>query len=693
MADTFTPEQISQILEEFFRVVGTRQYIGARYVPIFGRKDEESIEWDNTAPYEPLTIVLYQGNSYTSRQYVPVGVEITNQEFWAITGNYNAQIEQYRRETAAVREVADNALAAANAAQTDIDTLLPKADFSAESTVKDYVDASVAVVQTDIDTLLPKADFSAENTVKEYIDEKFAESKNNVEFYPVASITPYLQYKIDASRMVQGGCIANDAYCFGAYHSNSATPAYLYLNSMNANVNRATNIDNKFGHCNDMTYNGNTNSIIVVGTDVGTAARWNIYELDATSLAIKNSYVPTVDIWSIAYDSERDCYYGIGSGHLYTFDTDFSVVATAEIDTSQTMQGICYADNKIYNLNSSSDSIDVLSLAGNLINKIPIAYRSTIIELEWLDFYDGDLYIGCASLNEPYLCVYKTSIADRNTQYLKYANDATVYVDYSATNLGSGLASNSPCACITAIDAIPFDKVFMHVTGETEFKNEYVFKNRTSLILQGSATFNKAVNFYYFDNVSFVDCTFTEYLRVNHCMAVSVLRGIFNYGTNQKNSLIAESCANVSCNTCTFNQSYPIYTDAAPVKVRNCTFNGSFGITSSVGAPQPYTQLYSGSEFSQQITVPLIKLYRAFIIEIHDPSDIGITYCLGLIKDSNPNQIVFCGSTNPGSANVRSVNGYFNITQNQTVDMTYCSYVKGTNTNNDYYVSGIYGLA
>lgn len=98
MADTFTPEQVSQILEEFFKVVGTRQYIGARYVPIFGRKDETSIQWDNSAPYEPLTIVLYQGNSYTSRQYVPTGVDILNEEFWALTGNYNAQVEAYRRE-------------------------------------------------------------------------------------------------------------------------------------------------------------------------------------------------------------------------------------------------------------------------------------------------------------------------------------------------------------------------------------------------------------------------------------------------------------------------------------------------------------------------------------------------------------------------------------------------------------------
>ena len=78
--------------------MAVREYIGSRYVPIFGRKDEDSIIWDNTKPYEPLTVVLYQGNSFTSRQYVPIGIDITNETFWAQTGNYNAQVEQYRQE-------------------------------------------------------------------------------------------------------------------------------------------------------------------------------------------------------------------------------------------------------------------------------------------------------------------------------------------------------------------------------------------------------------------------------------------------------------------------------------------------------------------------------------------------------------------------------------------------------------------
>lgn len=69
------------------------QYIGARYVPIFA----DPAEWTSTKQYEPLTIVLHEGNSYTSRQFVPVGVNIDNTDFWAETGNYNAQVEAYRR--------------------------------------------------------------------------------------------------------------------------------------------------------------------------------------------------------------------------------------------------------------------------------------------------------------------------------------------------------------------------------------------------------------------------------------------------------------------------------------------------------------------------------------------------------------------------------------------------------------------
>lgn len=79
---------------------GVRQYVGARYVPLFATP----IDWSDTREYEPLTIVLYQGNSYTSRQYVPTGIDVTNNEYWALTGNFNAQVEAYRQEVEQYRK-------------------------------------------------------------------------------------------------------------------------------------------------------------------------------------------------------------------------------------------------------------------------------------------------------------------------------------------------------------------------------------------------------------------------------------------------------------------------------------------------------------------------------------------------------------------------------------------------------------
>lgn len=131
--------------------MSVREYVGARYVPVFA----DPLEWDNTRTYEPLTIVYYQGNSYTSRQAVPVGIPITNENFWVITGNYNAQIEAYRAEV----QTFDGR----------IDTLeddLPISAFSSHNTVKAYIDA----IKNAIQAIIPASSFSAQNTVKDYID-------------------------------------------------------------------------------------------------------------------------------------------------------------------------------------------------------------------------------------------------------------------------------------------------------------------------------------------------------------------------------------------------------------------------------------------------------------------------------------------------------------------------------------------
>lgn len=73
-----------------------RQYVGARYVPKFA----DPVTWQSNTAYEAMTIVTYNNSSYTSKIPVPatVGNPADNDSYWVLTGNYNAQVEAYRKE-------------------------------------------------------------------------------------------------------------------------------------------------------------------------------------------------------------------------------------------------------------------------------------------------------------------------------------------------------------------------------------------------------------------------------------------------------------------------------------------------------------------------------------------------------------------------------------------------------------------
>lgn len=72
----------------------TRQYIGARYVPKFYENSDGTAAWRSGVIYEALTIVTYNGNSYTSKKTVPasVGNPSANTDYWVATGLFNEQV-------------------------------------------------------------------------------------------------------------------------------------------------------------------------------------------------------------------------------------------------------------------------------------------------------------------------------------------------------------------------------------------------------------------------------------------------------------------------------------------------------------------------------------------------------------------------------------------------------------------------
>ena len=118
-----------------------RQYVGARYVPKFA----DPVAWASGTSYDAMTIVTYNNSSYTSKVPVPatVGNPADNPDYWALTGNYNAQVEQYRQET----ETVSNNLTTLQGQITTVSNNLTAEITnrkSAGATLQNNIDAEVA---------------------------------------------------------------------------------------------------------------------------------------------------------------------------------------------------------------------------------------------------------------------------------------------------------------------------------------------------------------------------------------------------------------------------------------------------------------------------------------------------------------------------------------------------------------------
>lgn len=107
--------------------MSVREYIGARYVPIFS----DPIQWNADNSYEPLTVVMNQGTSYVSKRSVPAGIEITNDIYWLRWADYNAQLEEYIRQV----QTYSNSI-------NELQDALPISEFDSTHTIDSRLDSS-----------------------------------------------------------------------------------------------------------------------------------------------------------------------------------------------------------------------------------------------------------------------------------------------------------------------------------------------------------------------------------------------------------------------------------------------------------------------------------------------------------------------------------------------------------------------
>lgn len=316
------------------------QYIGARYVPLFA----EPFNWDINKEYEPLTIVTNQGNSYTSRQFVPKGVDISDTTFWASTGNYNAQIEQYRQEVAKFD-------ARITAAQNAADSKAPikHATDSTEYGVGNAVNYG-HVKLSDDDTSMTSGANDGIAATPEYVSNAINRKIGDINLSLIGCID-HKQPGFDTNegtlvKSNQGVCLNNKGEIFTAFVNKENTKCVIHKANPSTDTQSIFTESDILWHCDAFTYDSVDNVFIS-----RTADKVNIYSANNFTL-IKTIANFTADC---CFDKKENKIYLVvpwsGTADIYSVETGtFNVSKIGSINIPDfALEGVTIQSGNVYN--------------------------------------------------------------------------------------------------------------------------------------------------------------------------------------------------------------------------------------------------------------------------------------------------------------------------------------------------------
>lgn len=392
---------------------GVTQYVGARYVPLFANP----AQWSSEREYEPLTIVLYQGNSFTSMQYVPIGIEITNEEFWAQTGNYNAQIEQYRQE---VREYTKKVATLENT-QTQQGATIESLKSTTEN-LGNSVNALNTKVETQgetINTIDGRVD-----ALDTAVDGIKASDKRNLIGDRISNADGKFRAHIASDEEWQGGCPVGDKYYAVYVHSETKSRVALFNVETGDTVTIIDLGDPSFKGNNMSYYNG---ELICSGSS--KTSRGNlIYFLKVNGGNL--SLARTIDsgqfgmdeaCWGFGHYKDDDEHYYWATEYLTQFYyvnkscTKKTLIGSVELPnntaySNSMQQAMSY--NKEYDvfISSRSNCFNLYDGELHYLKTVPIADTLNCIwreEIEQVTLYDGKLWMH----NNPLIRNYSTYVS------------------------------------------------------------------------------------------------------------------------------------------------------------------------------------------------------------------------------------------------------------------------------------------
>lgn len=375
---------------------GVTQYVGARYVPLFANP----AQWSSEREYEPLTIVLYQGNSFTSMQYVPVGIDITNEEFWAQTGNYNAQIELYRQEVREYTKKIDkleNTQAQQGAA---IETLNTKVETQGEA---------INVLDGRVDALDTAVDGIKASDKRKLIADRISNADGRFR----AHIAPDDDW--------QGGCPVGDKYYAVYYNSPTKSRVALFNVETGDTVTTIDLGDPSFKGNNMSYYNG---ELICSGSS--RTSKGNLiyfFKVNGGNLSLAR----TIDssqfgmdeaCWGFGHYKDDDEHYYWATEYLTQFYyvnkscTKKTFIGSVVLPnntaySNSEQQAMSYSKEYDVFISSRSNCFNLYDGELHYIKTVPIADTLNCIwreEIEQVTLYDGKLWMH----NNPLIRNYST---------------------------------------------------------------------------------------------------------------------------------------------------------------------------------------------------------------------------------------------------------------------------------------------
>lgn len=366
---------------------GVTQYVGARYVPLFANP----AQWTNDRQYEPLTIVLYQGNSFTSMQYVPIGIDINNEEFWAQTGNYNAQVEQYRQE---VKEYTKKIADIESTQQTQADSI------KTLTAKQQQTDIAISELNGRVEKSNETVGTLNENvtTLSSTVDGMKASDKRNLICDRVSNADGKFRAHIASDEVWQGGCPVGDKYYAVYYYSETKSRVALF-NVETGDTVAAIDLGDPAFHGNNMSY---YNGELICSGSSKTSKGNLIYFLKVNGGNL--SLARTID--SSQFGMDEACW---GFGH-YKDDDDHYYWATEYLTQFYYVNKTCTKKTLIGSVelpnNTSYSNSEQQSMSYNKEYDVFISSRSNCFNL-----YDGELhYIKTVPIADTLNCIWREEI-------------------------------------------------------------------------------------------------------------------------------------------------------------------------------------------------------------------------------------------------------------------------------------------